>query len=392
MMHAAFRKILSQSSLVLLFLFSCVDRIDFGVEMQRDFPLAIDGMITDEPGPYSVKVSTAFDIDSKINLRADAAVQEMLIIDDLGNTETLALARPGEYRTVTAGFRGVIGRAYQLRVTLLDGSVFESEFDRLPENGQLDSLWYRFEEKIDPLTLQSRYAFDFFFDASRGDSNNEYYVWQFNGTYKVDTRPELDSREGQKCEEPDCEGCNWCNIIWKCTGYRNYGTAKNPIFRRIGPCTCCECWYSLYNEVPVISDATFSSLKKVTGVFIASVPVNDYIFRHKVYAQVRQMGVSQAGWRFYKAIRDQKEAVDNLFQPVSGRITGNFRRVSGTAKVPVGLFMAASVRTRTVLLDKSSVPFGTYVFPPQDSLPSVARNCLRLFPNATNLKPAFWED
>ena len=44
MMHAALRKILSQSSLVLLFLFSCVDRIDFGVEMQRDFPLAIDGM------------------------------------------------------------------------------------------------------------------------------------------------------------------------------------------------------------------------------------------------------------------------------------------------------------------------------------------------------------
>ena len=110
MMHAALRKILSQSSLVLLFLFSCVDRIDFGVEMQRDFPLAIDGMITDEPGPYSVKVSTAFDIDSKINLKADGAVQEMLIIDDLGNTETLALARPGEYRTVTAGFRGVIDR------------------------------------------------------------------------------------------------------------------------------------------------------------------------------------------------------------------------------------------------------------------------------------------
>ena len=385
-------KILSSFFLVLLFLFSCVDRIDFGVALDKDFPLVIDGMITNEPGPYVVKVSTAFDIDSKVNLRAEAAVQDLRIIDDLGNQEILTLARPGEYRTITEGFRGVIGRAYKLRVTQMDGSVFESDFDRLQENGQLDSLYYRFEEKIDPLTYQSRYAFDFYFDASRGETNNRFFVWQFNGTYKLDTRPDMDTREGQKCEEPDCVGCSWCNLIWKCTGYRNFGTPKDPIFKKIGPCTCCECWYTLYNEVPVISDATFSTLRQVNGIFLASVPVNDFIFRHKIYAQVRQMGVTEAGWRYYKSIRDQKEAVDNLFQPISGRITGNFRRVSGAAKVPVGLFMAASVQTQTVVLDRKSVPYGTYEFPLEDSLPAIARNCLRLFPNATNLRPAFWED
>ena len=392
MIRSAILSVLSRSCLALLFLFSCVDRIDFGVEVQKDFPLAIDGMITDEPGPYVVKVSTAFDIDSKINYRAEAEVKELTIIDELGNMEPLALARAGEYRTVTEGFRGVVGRAYKLRVTQMDGSVFESEFDRLAENGRLDSLYYNFQEKVDPLTFQSRYAFDFYFDAARGESTNNYFVWQFNGTYKVDTRPDMDSREGQKCEEPDCEGCSWCNLIWKCTGYRNYGTPKNPIFRKVGPCTCCECWYTLYNEVPVISDASFSTLRQVNGVFLASVPVNDFIFRHKIYAQVRQMGVSETGWRYYKAIRDQKEAVDNLFQPVSGRIRGNFKRVSGTAKVPEGLFMAASVKVRTMVLDRKSVPNGTYVFPLLDSLPPVPRNCLRLFPNATNLRPAFWED
>jgi len=375
-----------------MFLFSCVDRIDFGVETKRDFPLVIDGMITDEPGPYVVKVSTAFDIDSKINFRSDAEVQEMSIIDELGNVEPLTLVRPGEYRTVNDGFRGVVGRAYQLRVVHQDGSVFESDLDRLADNGTIDSLWYQFEEKIDPRTFQSRYAFDFYFDARRGERANKFFVWKFNGTYRVDTHPEMDSREGQKCEPPDCEGCNWCNLVWKCTGLRNVGTAKNPVFKRVGPCTCCDCWYTIYNEVPVISDARFSSDQRVNGVFIASVPVSDFIFRHKVYAQVRQLGVSETGWRYYKAIRDQKEAVDNLFQPVSGRITGNFRRVSGTAQVPVGLFMAASVQTKTIVLDKKSVPAGTYVFPQLDSLPTIARNCLRLFPNATNIKPAFWED
>ncbi|MFM7328615.1 MAG: DUF4249 family protein, partial [Bacteroidota bacterium] len=150
MMRPAFQKIFSHSCLALLFLFSCVDRIDFGVALDKDFPLVIDGMITNEPGSYVVKISTSFDIDSKVNLRAEAAVQDMRIIDDLGNQEILTLARPGEYHTVTDGFRGVIGRAYKLRVTQIDGSVFESDYDRLQENGQLDSLYYRFEEKIDP--------------------------------------------------------------------------------------------------------------------------------------------------------------------------------------------------------------------------------------------------
>ena len=85
MMRPAFQKIFSHSCLALLFLFSCVDRIDFGVALDKDFPLVIDGMITNEPGPYVVKISTSFDIDSKVNLRAEAAVQDMRIIDDLGN-------------------------------------------------------------------------------------------------------------------------------------------------------------------------------------------------------------------------------------------------------------------------------------------------------------------
>ena len=392
MFRPVLQKIFSRSCLALLFLFSCVDRVDFDVKIDKQFPLAIDGMITNEPGPYVVKVSTAFDIASGVSPRTDGVVQDMVIIDDLGNHEPLVLVRPGEYRTVTEGFQGVIGRAYKLRVTQLDGSVFESDFDRLPENGQLDSLYYRFEEKVDPLTFQSRYAFDFYFNASRGETNHQYYVWQFNGTYKVDTRPEMDVREGQTCEPADCVGCSICNIVWKCTGLRNYGTPKDPIFRRIGPCTCCECWYSIYNQAPVISDATFSTFRQIKDVFIASVPVDEYIFRHKVHTQVRQMGVSETGWRYYKSIKDQKEGVDNLFQPVSGRITGNFKRVSGAGNVPVGLFMAASVQTRTIILNRKSVPPGLSVLPERDSLPSIPRNCLKLFPNATNLRPAFWQD
>jgi hypothetical protein len=79
-----------------------------------------------------------------------------------------------------------------------------------------------------------------------------------------------------------------------------------------------------------------------------------------------------------------------LFQPVSGKIKSNFVQISGKSKPIEGLFYAAGISSKKITLTKDDVPERTFIFP--DTPQIIGKNCLHLFPNSTNIKPAFWKD
>ncbi|MFN8885996.1 MAG: hypothetical protein ACK5WF_00915, partial [Cyclobacteriaceae bacterium] len=64
--------------------------------------------------------------------------------------------------------------------------------------------------------------------------------------------------------------------------------------------------------------------------------------------------------------------------------------ISGTPEKILGLFYAASVHSKNIILTQQQVPPLTYEFPNPDA--RAPRNCLKLYPNSTNVKPDFWED
>ena len=61
------------SGLLILWSSSCVDRLilDTGV---KTYPVVIDGFISDQPGPYLIKVTSSYDIQSKTQIRVPLAV------------------------------------------------------------------------------------------------------------------------------------------------------------------------------------------------------------------------------------------------------------------------------------------------------------------------------
>jgi hypothetical protein len=65
---------------------ACVDRISFDTGRLDDMPLVIDGYISDQPGPYTVRVSSSFDIDAKVSTRIAEEVKRMVISD---NSQTI---------------------------------------------------------------------------------------------------------------------------------------------------------------------------------------------------------------------------------------------------------------------------------------------------------------
>ncbi|MBI3220238.1 MAG: DUF4249 family protein [Bacteroidetes bacterium] len=364
----------------------CVEKLIIEEVGNSNLPLVISGFISDQPGPYRITVKRGFVTGIASSYQAPESVSTMILKDNLGNQEQLIEVNKGIYETTKNGIQGIVGRAYQLSIVTVDGKTYETTSDTLKPAGQLDSVYYKFRT-FSELNGSKKYYFDIFFDAK--GMLNSYFLWKFKGTFKVITNPIADKEE-EPCGDIDCLGCSICNRVLKCTGYRNYGTPGNPIIKEYSPCTCCTCWYNIYNDGPILSDYQYVQSGGFVGIRAGIIPIDDWILQHKIYAEVSQYGISRQSYLFYKAIKDQQLGAASLFQPATGSIPHNIRQLSGAPEKILGLFYAASVRSSTIILTQQQVPFATYEFPKPEA--RAPRNCLKLYPNSTNVKPDFWED
>ncbi len=379
---------------LLLFLFTlgilngCVEKISIGIEEGAKLPIVISGFISDQPGPYVIKIKESFDVGLRNSLEKPVSVKKLTLFDNVGNQEILLETTPGTYQSDINGMRGVVGRVYKLGVELFDGKKYVSIPDTLLQPGRMDSTYYKFEKNTQ-LSGVSNYAFDIYFDASAGLLNSYYFLWKFTGTFKVDTM----GTSEEPCNTPDCAGCSYCNFVSKCSGLRNYApiSSPQPILRRLKPCECCTCWYRIFNDELVIRNYQYLQAGQFKAIKIGTIPIDDWRLQHKIYSEVSQFSLTRQSYLFFKAIKDQREGTASLFQPASGKIPSNFIQTDGKAEPILGLFYAASISSKSIVLTKNNVPQNTYVFPP-DNTPIPSPDCKNLYPNASTTKPSFWND
>lgn len=127
----------------------------------------IEGCVTDEAKPFSVRISQSVNFDQPNDF---PAVQEALVVisDNAGQMDTLVEKSPGWYETLEAKF-GVYGQTYTLRVWI-DGNLFMAKstmppvvpFDdlsviNLPFGGE--SSLVLMPSFIDPAGLGNNYQF-----------------------------------------------------------------------------------------------------------------------------------------------------------------------------------------------------------------------------------------
>ena len=363
------------SFLLVFILAACVDRVIIDVGTPTDFSVVIEGFISDQPGPYEVTVSKGFDIESKHSLKVPLAVKRLIVFDDQGNSEELTTTVQGTYLTDPNGIRGQIGHSYYLRAELLDGRVYQSEPELISPAGTVDSVFFAFKTTKNAKGADE-HGFDVFFNSS-ANNDSFYFMWKFTGTYQVETNPELHT---------ELVGQNRVSKPRPCSGFI---VNVDGSLEQIGPCECCTCWYNFFNATPIISDNQLVNGGKFKAVKAMYVPVNQWTFLHKVYAQIEQQSLSARTFAFWKGIKDQKEATTSLFQPITGKITGNFHQIAGEPKALEGIFYATSISSNGVFIRRNDVP-NERLIPPRD-LP-FTDTCKDLFPYSTTVQPSYWSN
>ncbi|MFT6868489.1 MAG: hypothetical protein ACJA08_003343 [Cyclobacteriaceae bacterium] len=355
---------------------SCIEKIDFKVPA-ADLQLVVDGMITDDLGPYTVKLSQglSLNIDSVILVPVEKAI--ITLFDDEGNKESFTESTSGIY-TTAGNIQGQIGHAYHIRIETEEGKIFESDPEMIHPVGSVDAIKYEFEarniEKYYGLVAAD--VFNIYVDAHSLETEENYVRWRFKGTYKATTNPELHmtiSTVYTPYKSP-----------LPCSGYIVIAFVPGGKLEKVEECTCCTCWVNDFESAPSLSDVELVSGGIFRNVKVGEIPINVSTFHEKYLVEVEQMSLTSSTYEFFKLIRNQKLQAASLFQPPGGVIIGNLHAVNNDDTV-IGLFWATSITKKSLFIQRSEVPY------PLTDKTIVTDECTNYYPNSFNEKPSSWD-
>lgn len=365
-------------SLLWLFVFAvvaaCADRIEIG-ETGTNTQLVVDGFISNEQGPYTIKLSRPSKLGGNLIPPNPVNARQVTLFDDLGDSETLNAVSEGVYQTSPSGIQGQVGRSYFIRIETRDGKVYESTPEKILPAGSVDSVYVEFVT-IKNSDATTTYGFNVFADFKDNEEGNDnLFRWRYKGTYRVETQPELRTQtagEGSVPWPPECSGWVYSN--------RN--------LYQVGDCTCCICWPSFVDNTPLLNDEQLSVNGKHTHVRIGFVPVQYWTFFDKVRVEARQLSLNRSAYTFWKTVRDQKDGATSIFQPSIGNPKSNLFSKGGDGNPVLGYFYATGVSKKHIYLNANDIPLGGQIIP--TAPPPITKSCLEAFKNSTNQKPNDW--
>jgi hypothetical protein len=368
-------------SLVFLTFDSCIEPFDTNVSVDDiQKYIVVDGLITDQPGPYTVNVFSSASLDDELDAVNRINGASVIIYDDLNNSFPLTEVTAGNYQT-KASFRGTLGRTYTLQIRTADDEQFESLPQKLLPVGEIEKVYHEFVQVEDSLTANTakdpKNGFNIFLDGNLLPEQNKLVRWRTMGTYEVTTYPmeRMVASDGVKIEmKPDPPPCS------------GYSYVPFPHKVGDGTCKCCTCWLSIYDSGPVLSDPKFIDDNHVERLKLAFVPANRSFFHKKYYFRVEQMSITQEAFDFWQKIKKQGRTGSDLFQTPSGKTTGNMKPVGDTKTPVIGLFGVSAVRSHSFFIERSEVPYRI------SDMDRIQDSCLKIQSRYnTNIKPSFWQ-
>jgi Domain of unknown function (DUF4249) len=171
---------------ILLILGSCISQFIPQTSEDKQL-LVIEGLITDQPGSNTIKLSRSLPLGTKSNAIPVKGCT-VSISDDIGNTYFLSETNAGTYLTDSSQFQGSIGRLYTLHITTNNSGsnhTYESTPIEMKPVPPIDSVYY---EKV---TLQAgtgtsaaEEGAQIYLNTQDPANQCKYYRWEFSETWE----------------------------------------------------------------------------------------------------------------------------------------------------------------------------------------------------------------
>jgi hypothetical protein len=339
--------------------------------------LVVEGLITDQPGIYTIKISKSQPIWKRLSPKPLTGCI-VSISDDLGQKYSLKESGGsfGVYVTDSAGFRGVIGREYSLHIRTTTESLnlnYESLPMKMVPVPPIDSIYY--EKKIFLKSGLPVEGCDIYLNTHDPLNKCKFYRWEYSETWEFHLPFDFPNSVCWISNNP-------AEILIKDVSLLSEASIiRNPVISIKDPVDRLGIKYSiLVNQFSLNEDEYYywEQLKKSveeTGglydVIPASVP-NNLFCLEEPYRKV-------LGYFSVSAISSKRLFIKEKFTGINTMYADCISDTIFTARPDTVTFIGTVIK---VLSDR--VPPG-YIY-------TNDRGCVDCTKRGTNIKPVFWND
>jgi hypothetical protein len=332
--------------------------------------LVVEGIITDQPGSYTVRLNGAlpYDTTNIYTIINPVKKAKVYVTDDKGHMYDFAESDPGYYVSNASDFKGITGIPYTLHVRTSDGNIYESSVQTMLSNDFTDSVYARYVVKDIYFSSYvgapkvSTNGLELFIDIKNNTSEQYrfrlkstiYSEWKFSFQDLWTFEPPIVNYSGWYANYPDDK----INI----TG-AEYNTSNNNIFKHL------ICFVPIDKEAYSVNIPLNDTIVKYQVQSPTLNPRKDpstppYIVTHRDttittgpfnrLVKIELHRISEEMYQYYKNVNSLLSADDKIFDPVTMQLKGNLSCTNSPSRLTLGFFGASSLRYKTYSIHTES--------------------------------------
>ncbi len=294
--------------------------------------LVVEGLITDEPGPYTVKLTKA--IPYNLNALLPETGAQVFVEDEDGTRYAFKETSPGNYTSDPNKFKTVVGKAYTLVVKTVTNKAYRSSPQILYPKGRLDTIYPII--KTSPLrtyiggelVIQNTKGVEFMGSIVMQNDSSPYY--RFSNTLLLEYT--------SKFAKDTSKTPNYCWMKYTPYDYLNLSermTQATRVPQSLGFCPLDSGYYGIIQEVSI--------------VYHGGTP-DTIVVKKKLHVNIisfKQYHLNPDIYQYYKSVNDQLSARQQILDPVTFQSIGNITCITNPDESALGIFEASSVSMYT---------------------------------------------
>ena len=308
--------------LIALFgLYSCLEPFNPKLRESESSFLVVDGIITDQPGPYTVKITRSAAIGEETEFVSGV---DMSIEEENGMEASLTEISDGVYQT--AGIQGVEGKRYRLNFNYL-GQEYQSSWQKIYASPVIDSIYYKAEKRGTLDKDNDVYGVQFFVANHGAEDATKYFRFEWDETWRIGVaRGITDDYVGRDSITP---------------------TTKRFIT---------TCWKSAETRSLNLGTTLGLSKNVLSGHKLGFITGEEARFTRQYSTLIKQYTLSEEEYLFWKYLKEANEEIGGLFGKQPAKVVSNVTNLSNPGETVLGHFSASGFSEKRLYVGRGSLP------------------------------------
>ena len=307
---------------------SCIEEYQVKLDKYEN-SLVVEGLITNLPEPYVVRLSTTSSLNSVENIPLVGA--EVFISDNIGDSVMLFELEAGSYVTEDEDFIGVVGLKYKLTIAYND-KRYATDYIELKEPLDIKTVNSKIEERDIDVYPYKSFGYQFFVSPAESAFDSTYLYFKMIETYEYNSDFPIDFV---------------------------YDHNIDSIVPYPEPMEYFTCWKTnLVPRIVVHEEIKQAGKKSIGEISLHYIDNTTRKFSVRYSVLVQQLRIDAETYLFLKKLEEQNDNEGSLYTTQPFQIVGNVYNKDNRNERVLGSFIVAGASEKRVFRDRPvGVPF-----------------------------------